>query len=326
MPQQNLQTAARIVPQTFDLRPSARTAQSVNTLLGYPDELMIDWGNTPLGSKLQIYWPQASSSDVVRLAMLLYSTAAPTATDLNTVEYTVNSRVSFVPIPFGTGGNLAGLFTIELPAGVPKGQQFQVVVRRISTRQAPGSNVIAARLTGAARTTPAASSRPGINRDWRRVVGTFQITIPVKTGAELLRQEEQTLSIMKWRLQQTPLSNRWYLVLKRYVSLLSGRVDGFGGNAGSIQPSPTGQLPSPTLPDRCEDTVEHRGKVCEVLFNCFGDFEGFVLHTCSESIAIRSCERAIAELVLRACKERLELSVFLERGPSHKLCRIIVRC
>jgi hypothetical protein len=326
MPQQNLQTAARRIPQTFDLRPSERSGQSANTLLGYPDELMIDWGNTPLGSKLQIYWPQASSSDVIRLAMLLYATEAPRAVDLNTVECAVNSRVTFVPIPFGVGGNLAGLFTIELPPGIMPGQEFHVVVRRISTRQTPAAPVIATRRNTTAKAPLTLSKRNDITRDWRYVVGTFQITIPVETNAELLVPEERTLSIMKWRLLQTPITNRWHPVLKRYVSYLVGRVDVFGGNAGGILPSPIGHLPPSTLPKGCEDTVEHTGKVCEVLFNCFGDFEGFVLNTCSETIAFHSCERGIAEIVLRACKDRLPLSVFVEPGPLRKICKLVVRC
>jgi hypothetical protein len=314
------------IPQTFDLRPSRRSGESATTLLGYPDELMIDWGDTPRGSKVQIYWPQASSSDVVRLAMMLYATAPPRAVDLATVECTVTSRVTFVPIPFAVGENFAGLFTIEPPPGIVPGEEFHVVVRRISTRRLPTQPILAARPRVVARAPHTAVKRPGVTRDWRYVVGTFQITIPVRKPEDLLVPEERKLSIMKWRLLQTPITNRWYPVLQRYVSYLAGLVNALGGNAAGIPPSPIGELPPLKPPHECEDTIEHSGKVCEVLFDCFGDFEGFVLDSCAESMPFRSREKGIAEIILRACRERLLVAVFVERKAPHKICQIAVRC
>jgi hypothetical protein len=122
--------ATHLVPQTFDLRPSLRTGQPIGTVLGYPDELMIDWGEVPRGSVASIYWPQAAAIDVVRLAMMIYGTDLLRVADAHTVQCTVNSRLTYVPIPFGTGDNFAGLFTISLPPGIRRGQQFNIVVRR----------------------------------------------------------------------------------------------------------------------------------------------------------------------------------------------------
>jgi hypothetical protein len=314
------QAALLRVPQTFDLRPSTRSTQSATTLLGYPDELMIDWGNTPQGSKVQVYWPQASSSDVVRLAMALYATEPPRAVDLNTIECTVTSRVTFIPIPFGTVPKFAGLFTLDLPPGVTTdGQEFNIVVRRLATHQPPAT--VPSPVIQVQR-----AARPSINRNWRYVVGTFQITIPVQAADQLLVPVARTLSIMKWRLQQTPIANRWYPVLKRYVSYLIGSVSALGLNPGEINPSPIG-FPLPITLSSCEDTIEHTGKVCEVLFDCFGDFEGFVLDVCcSESIRFKTRESGIANLVLRACRDRLLLSVFVERGSAQKICKLAVRC
>lgn len=42
--------ASHRIPQTFDLRPSPTIRKTTGELLDYPDELMIDWGNTPLDS------------------------------------------------------------------------------------------------------------------------------------------------------------------------------------------------------------------------------------------------------------------------------------
>jgi hypothetical protein len=308
--------AGHRAPQTFDLRPSVRTPARVGTPLGYPDELMIDWGKIPVGSRATIFWPQAAAADVVRLAMLLYTTENLQIADEHTIQCTVTSRFSFVPIPFGTGGNFSGLFTVELPLGVRYGQKYDVVVRRVSTRQ--GRDV----------KLEAAATKRNFTRDWRYIVGSFQVTIPVTLEDELLWPEENKLAIMKWRLGRTPASDRWYRVLKRYVDLIAARVDAFGGNAFGIQPSPTG-VPAPKGGGGHGrghgELVERTGKVCEVLYDCFGDFEGFVLETCSERFAFASSEKGIGEVVLRACRERLLLTVVAERGHRHEVRKLIVR-
>ena len=49
-----------------------------------------------------------------------------------------------------------------------------------------------------------------------------------------------------------------------------------------------------------------------VLFDCFGDFEGFVLSDCHGAHTFRTRQREIGEIALRACKERLLLSVYVD--------------
>ena len=44
--------------------------------------------------------------------------------------------------------------------------------------------------------------------------------------------------IMKWRLAQVASNNRWYPVMGKYVSYIAGRVNGMGGNASAVAPSP----------------------------------------------------------------------------------------
>ena len=312
---------AHRVPQTFDLRPSVRSGAKLGALAGYPDELMIDWGRVPAGSIASIYWPGASAAEIVRLAILLYATDGFSVVDEHTVRCTVTNRTTYVPIPFGTAPNFAGLFTIDLPVGVKKGQTFEVVVRRVRTRRAPARPVNVLQ--------PDARAARGPARDSRYIVGTFQVTIPVATEDTLLRPAENTLAIMKWRLQHTPPANRWYPVMQRYVAYLAGRVTGFGGDPGAIAPSPVGipwkpGAPSdPCAPDR--GWAQCTGKVCEVIFDCFGDFEGFVLETCSARHCFASREERIGALALRACKERLVLSVFFEPGGERRIRRVVVR-
>jgi len=317
--------AAHRIPQTFDTRPSAQTAEPANVLLGYPDELMIEWGNTPVGSTASIYWPQANAMDVVRLAMRVHSTDQLTAVDEHTVRCTVNSAVTYVPIPFGTGPKFAGLFTVDLPLGVRAGQQFNIVVRRISSRRPQDSVVQGER-------SPAVAVREKTTRDWRYVVGTFQIMIPVSTENELLWSEENTLAIMKWRLTQMPTSSRWYAVLLRYISYLAGRVDAFGGNSGSILPSPTG-VPvtaggGPPGPGPiCFGTEEFTGKVEGVVYDRFGDFEGFRLLTeTGYRLEFRATEAETAQLVRFAWIERVVVSVVVRKDhPEHPVSIILRR-
>ena len=45
--------------------------------------------------------------------------------------------------------------------------------------------------------------------------------------------------------ESIPTTDRWYPVFDRYVTQIGQRVEGFGGNPGSISPSPTGVLKPP---------------------------------------------------------------------------------
>src|SRR5438045_9056354 len=62
------------VPQTFDVRRSEPGNSDF-------DELMIDWGNLPIGTVASIYWPQVNASQVVQLASQRYGYHALTASD-----------------------------------------------------------------------------------------------------------------------------------------------------------------------------------------------------------------------------------------------------
>lgn len=345
------------IPQTFDCRPSKGVVPPGKGKEVLPDELMIDWGSVPAGSVASLYWPQVLASDVITLANQFYSSNPLTASDAHTIQMTVTRGVSYVPIPAGAGQNFAGLFTVDLPPGaVRAGQEFNVTVRRISSRRvvppppppppppiqtpiqthtipstfteisgrAKGKDKAAATLPKAKVVAPVpAVAIPPQPISWRYVVGTFQVRIPVTTGDKILESEETTLAIMKWRLGQMSPSNRWYPVLERYIAYLSARVDGLGGNAQSIPPSLSG-IP-PALPGRGGQR-ELTGKVCEVLFDCFGDFEGFVLCDCEGRHHFRTRQAGIGEIVLRACKERLLLAVVVERGQQNRICKLVIRC
>lgn len=340
--------ATHRIPQTFDLRPSPALIEGQGDMLDYPDELMIDWGRTPPGSLAQIYWPQAYAAQILDLADALYGRHGLSAADPHTIQLRAVRGVSYVPIPPGGGANLAGLFTVDLPQTVVRGQEFDILLRRVGTRRNTDV-ILQARGPEAARRQPAELPRAGRGRgpttdgapyddkpgrpldrrqkNWRYVIGTFQVKIPVSTAELILPAEENTLAIFKWRLQQMNPANRWYPVLQRYIAYVSARVDGLGGNAGAIEPSPGG-VP-PVVKGEPEPEPAAIGKVCEVVYDCFGDFEGFVVETCPETRSgrhsFRSREKAIGALVVRALRERLVLSVFVERH-SRRIEKLVLRC
>ena len=228
------------------------------------------------------------------------------APDHNTIQCKVTKGVTYIPIPTGAGQNFAGLLTVDLPPTIHKGQEFNIIVRRITTRQNRRDVVI---------TKKPAVSNTNLMTNWRYVVGTFQIKIPVSTKEVILFPEENTLAILRWRLKAMSPRNRWYPVIERYISYVAGRVDGLGGNSSEIKPSLEG-LPTKGIHKK---EYEYTGKVCEVIYDCFGDFEGFVISTCSEKRLFRSHEKRIGEIILRACKEGLLVSVSIEEGKLEKI-------
>lgn len=186
--------SAHRVPQTFAVKPSA-LPPLVGALKGRPDELLIFWGDTPVGSTAQIYWPSVSADEVIALADWMYGVHPLSAVDPHTIEIKTVKGVTFVPIPVSATALYAGLFTIDLPLTVRTGQEFNIVVRRVNKRLRPAAPPppppppkIAA--SGSARggehyaqakALALAVAEPEV---WERyIVGSFQVKIPVSTGA-----------------------------------------------------------------------------------------------------------------------------------------------
>ena len=157
--------------------------------------------------------------------------------DPHTVQM-IAGAVTYVPVPASGAANLAGLFTVDLPADIHDGQQFAVVVKQL-TGAGTGSDVTN-RIVGLA--TEAAGTR---RSTWRRVSGVFNLDIPISTKHALLANEERTLSIMRWIGESIPSQSIWYPVFTRYLLQLAGRVTQMGGLPGEILPSPSGIWPKP---------------------------------------------------------------------------------
>jgi hypothetical protein len=313
--------ATHRAPQTFDIRPS-RVIGTPGGLGLPPDQLMIDWGAIPKGSVASIYWPAVAAADVIALAETWGGAAGLSSSDAHTLTLKVEGGVSYVPIPKGAGQNFAGLFTLELPPGITTGQSFEVLVRRIATRfgraspppppapqlRSPPSRKLDKKAKPAAAVESAVIEREIL---WRYVVGSFVVRIPVSTGENMRIPEAMTLAIMKWRFAHLSPGNRWSPVLERYIKYSSARLDGIGGDSSQVPASLTWTPPLPDAGGKGGGPGEHQvcGKVAEVVFDCHGAFEGFVLDDCCERRRIESRERGIADLVLRACRENLTVCV-----------------
>jgi hypothetical protein len=254
---------------------------------------------------------------VVALATQLYGRHGLSATGSHTVQCEIGEGVTYVPVVPGAGDNFAGLLTVDLPASVIAGEEFNVVVRRLAFRDSrqPGE------LNGnaAAEQTAASTKRA---RPWRYVVGTFQVKIPVATSATMLAPEEDTLAIMRWRLHQMAPSNRWHPVLTRYIELVADRVTALGGDPSKIAPSPQGAEHG--VRDRDDDVVEYRGSVAEVLFDCHGHIDGIVLVDCSKRHRFHTRESRIGDIALRAVRDGLIVTVTAPASDHDRIKRLAV--
>jgi hypothetical protein len=85
---------------------------------------MIDFGEAPHGSAARIFWAAVRSSDVLALAEGIYPNHLLSALDGHTIECRSGGGVAYVPIPAGGTESFAGLITIELPAGIRVGNQY----------------------------------------------------------------------------------------------------------------------------------------------------------------------------------------------------------
>jgi hypothetical protein len=264
---------------TFDIRPTPATSQRL-------DELMIDWGKTRSDQPAQIYLPAIPATDIVDLAAHTYTPNKLTQID----DFTIGSPVggiTYIPLPYGTNVNFAGLLSIEMPKNLRRGQIFNITVRQItdaygfqpSTPDVPRIKLVQTAL-GATN-----NARGSFNLIWRRVSGAFQLTIPVHDKTSLLPREESDLAVLRAINQNIPITSRWYPVFQRYTDVIAGRVKTFGGDPTKIGPSPTGNGKDPKA-------GSGRPKPC-----C--GYHGSTTTTCSHCSCSCTCSMLISYLTLQ---------------------------
>jgi hypothetical protein len=169
----------------------------------------------------------------------------------------------------------------------------------------------------------AATNQVAVFRQWRRVSGAFQLAIPVHTKGILLPREERLLSILRWIAETIPARSRWHPVFARYLDQIAGRVTGLGGDPGQVLPSPTGDWKHH---DGSASTGDATGKVVGVIYDRFGDFEGFLLETeRGGERRYHARERKVEEIVKWAWLARAVITVHTDRFDPHHAAGIVVR-
>jgi hypothetical protein len=198
---------------------------------------------------------------------------------------------------------------------------------------------------------------------WRQIIGGFQLAIPVSVKSEMLTYYLRLLSLLRWRAEALRPSNRWYATFMRYVELMAEKVRALGGDPWSVpatpdgnvglpgdggQPSGEGSGPSPSagdadpffepgsddwlgdtdglLPPDVAKASVWSGKVSGLLFDHFGDFEGFTLEAFSGAQhRFFSREHAILELARSAWRERYVVTVATVSAHSRRVRRLLIR-
>jgi hypothetical protein len=183
---------------------------------------------------------------------------------------------------------------------------------------------------------------------WRETIGAFQIGIPVSVKAEMLAHHLRLLSTFRWRAEHLSPNNRWYAPLRRYVELLAAKVLALGGDPWSIPTGPDGTLPGKegtgggdkgldggdgddgpcgsTGLGELDEGQAHSGKVSGLLFDHFGDFEGFTLESYGGAHhRYFSREAAILGLARTAWLERYVVAVVTVSADSREVRHLILR-
>lgn len=295
-------------------RPEVRDAQPAHALAAappqavaavkrprrQPDELMIRWNNLPRDSRVSLYVPDVDARQVVAAAATRNGPPMLAARETDTVICRVGD-VTYVPIPGPRALNIPGLISIELPPTVTTGQTFTVSLHQIS----------------------------GLPR---KIIGAFQITIPVTTAAQILPRETRRLAVLRHIGRSIPAGNRWRKIWDRLLEQVGDRVRGLGGDPGRVPPSPSGgEGPDdrPAHGDPCQPpggvdrTDVTTGRVSRILYDCFGQFEGFVLETCTGAHTLKVCERGIEAVVLKACRDNLQIAIVFQKK---KIMQIAINC
>ncbi len=312
--------ASHRIPNTFEIKPTF-----IETKIGTkPDELLVDWGNTPKGSMASFYLPGTDAGHILKMANQMYVKHRLTQLDGQTIQCPVGG-ITYIPIPPAIGSNYAGLLTVDLPSTVVKGQVFKIVVRQLTN--AIGRKIIPpppigvqTKGNGNGHDKTHASNFPQVQ--WRKVLGSFQLTIPVRTKEVMLEPEERLLAVSKWILKSIPGSNRWHPVYGKYVSILADRVRALGGNPDTIEPSPSGGG-HPKHVVGPEERLGYVGKISGLQYDRYGDFEAFILDTEDGDRRFESREYDLADLVKRAWSERILIKVIVEKDNKHRAESII---
>jgi len=195
-----------LVPDT--VVPHGQVVRTFRHRRNDPDELVFDGRELPPGSRVYVYMPDVDAREVIDLSARRSSPVRLSRVDAHTLSFELRN-VAYLPLPGGRSTPICGLLSVELPAGIHKGERYRLVVHQLSGEK-------------------------------RRVIGTFQLEVPVFKEGELLQGESIKLSLLRWVFTRIPLGDTWHPVFERYLGEIADRVRGFGGDPDRVGPSPNG--------------------------------------------------------------------------------------
>jgi hypothetical protein len=322
-------TATRRILSTFDLRPTTAPRGAK------PDELMINWTTLPVGSSASLYMPGLNADDIIAESAALYGYRPFGKVGRDTMACAARGIV-YLPIPRAPG-NVAGLLDVTLPKTVRAGESFTISVHQL-TNQSARIPIDRNPVVDSAMFIPPTYK----SITWRKAIGAFKLGIAVKSEKQTLPIVERNLSLLRWIFQSIPADSRWRPIFERYLGALAQEVSGLGGDPGKIPASGTGVWsggphshgggssghpgdgggPAPT---RHRDRQGFVGKVDGLIFDHFGDFEGFVLETeTGERLHFYSRAENLRKVVERAWASRLRVTVFAEDASEDRPRRIVL--
>lgn len=250
-----------------------------------PDEIMIRWGSLPRTAKLTLYLPDIDAAEIARLAGQSYEAVRIELVDAHTLRC-LPGDVTYVPLPGRRSRNSPGLLTVELPEGVRLGQRFDLVMQQVSG--AP-----------------------------RRLVGAFQLAIPVSDRRALLPAETRGLSVMRHIAKSIRPDDPWNAVFVRYLDWMAARVRGFGGDPDSVIASPDG-----SGRDLAADACARQGWAAAALLALFvalaglHPIAGYLLEAVAAAAAIAIGGRWIAKCAPTICQILLAAMAGLVVGAA----------
>ena len=225
-----------------------------------------------------------------------------------------------------------------------------VIVQDMALLDAKGRNALIIETPGASDAAKAAVS------PWREVTGAFQLAVPVSVKDDMLMHYQRLLSVLTWRANFVRPVSRWYKPFMYYVQQIADKVQALGGNPFVIPATPDGKIPQLEIPskgdgdggtgpdddgpfdsgqdglDSIDDWLDGEGgglrvtgKVSAMIYDHFGDFEGFVVETFQgRHIRLFTREQPILELAKEAWKERYSVTVFVVSKSSRLVRHLVI--
>jgi len=281
------------------LQPAIGPGSSVPSQRFRADTLVFSRNTLPVGTIVELYLPDVSIDEVLALSTLRHGPSVLERVDEHTLRFAMGPA-RYVALP-GRNFNIAGLLSVTLPLGIKSGELYRLTVKQYSGRTL-------------------------------RFVGAFDLAIPVKDKGDILPGEIDKLAILRYVFTAMPKKDRWYPVFERYLYEIGERVRGFGGDPDSVEPSAHGSDThdhgeDDTMDEACPGVDCVTGKICDVEYDCFGDFEAFTLDDCCGGRRRIAGAKDLERVVLMAWRERPRVTVcYRTEREAHACVNAVCYC